>query len=169
MALMSYFSIDKSANPVSKAFLFNKFFSSVFSTKSSDFSSLQIDVVYPNLLMDVSTSYTEVRDILCKLGVNKATGVAGIIPARILKECAEELSYQLALLFNISLESGRVPFTWKRENVTPVFKAGATDEVDNYRSISLLLSIPSKCQEKMYIKPYILMWPLSVSLATQIR
>lgn len=102
--------------------------------------------------MDVSTSHTEVRDILCKLGVNKATGVPGIIPARILKECAEELLYQLALLFNISLKSGRVPFSWKRENVTPVFKAGATDEVDNYRSISLLISIPSKCQEKIVHK-----------------
>ena len=60
--------------------------------------------------------------------------------------------YQLALLFNISLKSGRVPSSWKRENVTPLFKAGATDEVDNYRSISLLLSIHSKCQEKIVHK-----------------
>ena len=115
---MSYSSIDKSANPVFKSFLSNEFFSSVFSTKSSDFSSLQIDVVYPNLLMDVSTSHTEVRDILCKLEVNKAAGVAGMIPARILKECAEELSYQLALLFNISLRSGRVPSSLKKKKVT---------------------------------------------------
>ena len=74
---MSYFSVDNSANPVSKSFLLNEFFSSVFSTKSSDFSNLQIDVVYPNLLMDVSTSHTKVRDILCTLEVNKVTGVAG--------------------------------------------------------------------------------------------
>lgn len=74
---MSYSSIDNSANPVSKSLLLNEFFSSVFPIKSSDFSSLQIDVVYPNLSMDVSTSHTEVRDILCKLEVNKATGVAG--------------------------------------------------------------------------------------------
>ena len=108
---MSYSSIVKSANPVSKAFLFNEFFSSVFSTKSTDFSSLEIDVVYPNLLMDVFISHTEVRDIRWKLEVNKATGVAGIIPARILKECAEELSYPLALFFNMSLKSERVPET----------------------------------------------------------
>lgn len=74
---LSYSSIDNSANPVSKSFLLDEFFSFVFPTKSSDFSSLQIDVVYPNLSMDVSTSHTEVRDILCKLEVNKATGVAG--------------------------------------------------------------------------------------------
>lgn len=106
---MSHSSIDTSAkNPVSKAFLFNDFLSSVFSTRSSDFSSLQIGVVDPNLLNDVFTSHTEVRDILCKLEVNEATGVDGI-PARILKECAQELSYPLALLFNTSLKSGRVP------------------------------------------------------------
>ena len=85
--------------------------------------------------------------------------------ARILKECAEELLYLLALFFNISLKSGRVPSSWKRENVTPVFRAGATDEVDNYRSISLLISIPSKCQEKIvhkaiyyHVAPFLSAW-----------
>lgn len=91
--------------------------------------------------------------------------MAGIIPARIFKECAEELSYQLALLFNISLKSGRVFSSWKRENVTPVFKAGATDVVENYRSISLLLSIASKRQEKIvdkaiysHVTPFLSAW-----------
>ena len=70
------------------------------------------------------------------------------ISARIWKESAEELSYPLALLFNVSLNSGRVSSSWKRANVTPVFKAGATDLVENYRSISLL-SISTKCQEKI--------------------
>ena len=127
-------------------------------------------MVYPNLLMDVSTSHTEVRDILCKLGVNKATGVAGIIPARILKECEEELSYQLALLFNISLKSGRVPFSWKRENVTPVFLKLALQT----RWIIIDLSpcyYPSlvNVKRRLYIEPYILMGPFPVSLATRFR
>ena len=167
---MSYSSIDKSANPVSESSLFNDFLVVFFFTKSSDFSSLQIDVVYPNLLMDVSTSHTEVTDILCKLGVNKATGVAGIIPARILKECEEELSYQLALLFNISLKSGRVPFSWKRENATPVFLKLALQT----RWIIIDLSpcyYPSlvNVKRRLYIKPYILMGPFPVSLATRFR
>ena len=57
--------------------------------------------------MDVSTSPIEVRDILCKLEVNKRTGVDGL-PARILKECEMDLTYPLALLFDMSLKSGRV-------------------------------------------------------------
>jgi len=80
---------------VDKASLFNEVFSSVFSTKTSDSASLHVGVVNPNLLMDVSTYHNEVKNMPCKLDVNKATGVDGI-PARILTECAEELSYPLA-------------------------------------------------------------------------
>ena len=36
----------------------------------------------------------------------------------------------------------------EKSNVTPVFKADAKDVLENYRSISLL-SIPSKCQERI--------------------
>ena len=86
------------------------------------------------------------------------------IPARILKECAEELSYPLTLLFNLSFGSRRVPSLWKKANVTLVFKSDAKDVVENYRSTSLL-SIPSKCQEKIvhnaiysHVAPYLADW-----------
>ena len=59
-------------------------------------------------VMDVSTTQNDVKSILSQLDANKATGVDGI-PARILKECAEELSYPLALSFNSSFRSGGVP------------------------------------------------------------
>ena len=36
----------------------------------------------------------------------------------------------------------------EKSNVAPVFKADAKDVVENYQSISLL-SIPSKCQERI--------------------
>ena len=50
------------------------------------------------------------------------------IPARILKECAEELSYPLTLLiFNLPFGSSRVPSLWKKANVTPVFKSDARE------------------------------------------
>lgn len=74
------------------------FFSIVFSAKTYDSVGQHSDVVNPDQLMEISTSHNEVTDILSKLDVNKATGVDGI-PARTLKECAEELSYPLTLLF----------------------------------------------------------------------
>ena len=124
---------------------------------------LHDDVVNPDLLMEVSTSNYKVKDILSKLDINKATGVDGI-SARLLKECAQELSPPLTLLFNFSFRSGKVPSLWKKANITPVHKADAKDVVENYRSISLL-SIPSKCQEKIvhhaiysHVAPYLTDW-----------
>ena len=100
------------------------------------------------------------------------------ISARILKESAEELSYPLALLFNVSLNSGRVSSSWNRANVTPVFKAGVRDLMENYRSISVLF-IPTKCQEKIvdsaihsHVAPFLTDWQQgfvkSRSCATQL-
>ena len=81
------------------------------------------------------------------MDAKKATGVDSI-PARILKSCARELSMPLTKLFNLSFSLGEVPLTWKRANVTPVFKDNAKENVENYRSISLL-SILDKCRERI--------------------
>ena len=147
-------------DPSEKASLFNEFFSTVFSAKTCGSVGLHSDVVNPDELMEISTSHNEVKDILSKLDVNKATGVDGI-PARM---CAEELSYPLTLLFNLSFGSSRVPSLWKKANVTAVFKSDAKDVVENYRSISLL-SIPSKYQKKIvhnaiysHVAPYLSDW-----------
>ena len=70
------------------------------------------------------------------------------IPARTLKIYAKELSWPLTYLFNLSFTLGEVPLIWKRANITPVFKANAKENVENYRSISLL-SILGKCQERI--------------------
>ncbi|PFX28347.1 LINE-1 retrotransposable element ORF2 protein [Stylophora pistillata] len=164
--VMVYRSKAKSAkDPLGKASLFNEFFGSVFSTKISDesFIVLHSNVVNPDLLMDVSTSNIKVKDILSRLDTNKATGVDGI-SASILKECAQELSPPLTLLFNLSFSSRKVSSLWKKANITPVYKADANDVVENYRSISIP-SIPSKFQEKIvhralysHVAPYLTDW-----------
>ena len=94
------------------------------------------------------------------------TGVDGI-PARILKSCARELSMPLTKLFNLSFTLGEVPLTWKRANVTPVFKDDAKENVENCRSISLL-SILRNCQERIIhrsiysqvVSPFLTDWQL---------
>ena len=93
-------------DPSEKTSLFNECFSTVLSAKTYDSVGLHSDVVNPDQLME--TSHNEVKDILSTLDVNKATGVDGI-PARILEEYAEELSYPLTLSFNLSFGSSRVP------------------------------------------------------------
>ena len=68
------------------------------------------------------------------------------IPARILKECALEIS-PLCSLFNTSLRAGKVPDGWKKSNVTPAHKKDSRENVSNYRPMSLL-SIISKVMER---------------------
>ena len=67
-------------------------------------------------------------------------------------------------MFNLSFSLGEVPLTWKRANITPVFKDNAKENVENYRSISLL-SILGKCQERIihraiysHVSPFLTDW-----------
>ena len=80
------------SDPAEKASLFNEFSSAVFIPNCVDLVGLQNDVVHSDLLMEVSTTASEVQNILAKLDVSKATG-ADNIPARILREYSLKLSF----------------------------------------------------------------------------
>jgi len=54
----------------------------------------------------------------------------------------------LEYIFNISLNSGKVPTEMKTAKISPVFKKGETELMSNYRPISLL-SIFDKLLEKI--------------------
>ena len=59
------------------------------------------------------------------------------IQGRLLIEAAEELAPGLTFLFQISLDSRKIPTDWKSALVTPVFKKGNRSSPANYRPISL--------------------------------
>ena len=61
------------------------------------------------------------RDCLSNLDPSKATGPDGT-PARVLKECSEEIAPSLCALFNYFLRLGRFPSDWKSADITPVHK-----------------------------------------------
>ena len=73
---------------------------------------------------------------LNKLNVNKAEGPDGIHP-RLLFELRELLAEPLTIMFNKSLQEGRIPTEWKVAEVVPIFKKGAREEPNNYRPVSL--------------------------------
>ena len=66
----------------------------------------------------------------------KASG-PDMIPARLLKECSEELSPLLTIIFNKSLWTGTVPDDWKSANVSAIFKKGQHYDPANYHPVSL--------------------------------
>ena len=65
----------------------------------------------------------EVAKLLDGLNVHKASGPDGL-NARVLKECSNEISPILALIYNESLAWGDVPDEWRQANVSPVYKKG---------------------------------------------
>ena len=74
--------------------------------------------------------------LLDGLNVHKAPGPDGL-NARVLKECSNEISPILALIFNETLARGDVPDEWRQANVFPVFKKGEKYDAANYNPGSL--------------------------------
>ena len=81
------------------------------------------------------------------LRILKLTG-SDKIPALFLKRCAHVLAKPLAHLFQVSLNTGIFPSSWKIADVIALHKKGSKGDVGNYRPISLL-PIMSKLLESV--------------------
>eukprot|EP00061_Rhincodon_typus_P001230 g14106.t1 len=77
----------------------------------------------------------KVLEKLTGLKVDISLGPDGLHP-RVLKEITEEIVESLVVIFQESIESGRVPDDWKIANVTPLFKKNVRQKTENYRLIS---------------------------------
>ena len=95
---------------------------------------------------DMSLSINEVANCLATLDTSKACSPDNI-PPRLLKECSNQIAPHLCALFNLSLQTARIPSEWKKANVTPVHKKDSMEPAENYRPISLLC-ILSKVLER---------------------
>ena len=117
-----------------KASILNSQFSSVFNmTESLD--SMKDKGISPHPSMtDIKVSCAGVFKL--ELDVHKAPGPDGLSP-KLLKELAEELAPILTLLFQTSLQQGKIPDDWSTADVVPIFKSGEKSKAENYRPISL--------------------------------
>ena len=79
----------------------------------------------------------EVKQILNKLNINKATGLDGIGP-KILKLCSDYIAEAITFLINKSISEGIFPNDLKCASVIPVYKSGPKTNPNNYRPISIL-------------------------------
>nr|VZI51833.1 unnamed protein product [Spirometra erinaceieuropaei] len=70
------------------------------------------------------------------------------IPAKLLKELATELAEPLSVLFQASLDAGRLPPEWKTAWISPIHKNGSRASANNYRPVSLN-SICCKVMERI--------------------
>ena len=135
-----------------KANTLNLQFQSVFSPKSPTSlkamaqKTLQdLHDLGPNLPFQASP-YTKMPDIeisskgieclLKKLNPHKASGPDQLKPI-VLQTLHKELAPILEIIFQRSLDQGKLPTIWKEANVSPIFKKGDKTDPANYRPISL--------------------------------
>lgn len=101
----------------------------------------------PNSFVLIHADQDEVNSILMNLKSESAPGWDNI-PTTFLKYAKTEIVPIVTHLANLCFEKGIFPAPLKQSIITPVYKAGDKDDVNNYRPISVLPAI-SKILEKL--------------------
>ena len=146
---------DTITNPYDIANTFNNYFASVAETTKrsikyshkhfSDYLSNESD----STIFLQPTDKEEIANIISSLNSSKASG-PNSIPYRILFLLRNDISKQLADLFNLSFLTAVFPSVLKTAKVVPAFKKDSKLDYSNYRPISLLPNI-----EKNIWKTYV--------------
>ena len=87
---------------------------------------------------------------LSTLDISNATGLDGVGP-RLLKLSSGIITKSLTFIANTCISSITFPSICKQAKVSPLQKGGARDEINNYRTISVLPTL-SKLLEKFVQK-----------------
>ena len=125
----------------------NTFFTSVFTREGlNDIPEFNANY-NGHCIINIQFSEKDIEKILKALKVTKSSGPDNLHP-RILKELANVLAKPLYLLFRKSIDTGKLPFSWKDAHISSVYKFGEKFFPKNYRPISLT-SIVCKCLEKL--------------------
>ena len=130
--------------PKDKANILNQQYESVFTHEDDGPVPVPDGDPFPSM-PEIEICTEGVIKLLKQINPNKACG-PDMIPARILKEMAEDLGPILTTFFRRSMELGTVPNDWKQANVTAIYKKGERFKASNYRPVSLT-SLCCKIQE----------------------
>ena len=100
-----------------------------------------------NVFFDMPLTNTDkILKYLKNLDVRKSTGTDDIGP-RLLKMAAPFIAEILTFICNLSIRTGSFPEKWKEAKVKPLHKGGPTNDLNNFRPISIL-PVLSKLFEK---------------------
>ena len=91
-------------------------------------------------LQEVLFDETIVRKKLEKLRSDKASGVDELSP-RLLAELKDEICRLMTEIMKSFFDTGIVPDDWRTASVTPIFKKGNRNKVENFRLVSLTSQI----------------------------
>ena len=85
---------------------------------------------------DISFTEEDIIKAIDELGINSAPG-PDKIPAKVIKECKQQLAPALVILWRRSLDSGLIPEDLLSQTIIPIFKKENKSLACNYRPISL--------------------------------
>ena len=88
------------------------------------------------ILSEIRVTPEAILEKLNKLNKGKAQG-PDKVPPQVFMELSRELSVPLSILFNKSLEEGKIPSEWKSANVVAILQKGTQSCPGNYRPVSL--------------------------------
>ena len=94
---------------------------------------------------EIQISLKGIEKLLKSLNPHKAAG-PDQFKSIFLQTLHAELAPLLQVIFQNSLDSGKLHHIWKEVNVSPIFKEGDKSDPANYRPISLTCFVHSRIQ-----------------------
>ena len=141
---------------------FNKYFISIATTLNNEISELQVsdskfqsftdflNPSNPNSIFLEDCSPEEIMSIISELQNGKSSD----IPIKVIKKSSHVISKTLSELFNMMMASGTFPMELKTGKITPIFKKGNSELLENYRPISTLPIFGKIFEKVIYSRLY---------------
>jgi hypothetical protein len=123
-------------HPESKANLLQDQYSNVFSNPEKANLNNDYSDICNEEINDIEITLKDVTDAIKEIPTHAAPG-PDKLPAVVLKECADQLSKGVLMIWRKSLDTGEIPDILKLQTIIPLFKKGNKTLPENYRPVSL--------------------------------
>ena len=104
-------------------------------------------------LSPTNQNQSEIKRIIQDLHPKLSSGYDGI-SNKLLKKLSDQISNPLMIIFNKSIKEGVFPDKMKAADMSPLFKSKDRSSKNNYRPISLLMTISKILEKIMYKRTY---------------
>ena len=144
-------------NPTSMSSIFNKFFATIGIKLAEKFTTRNTlttnGVNQASIFAFKAISCESVIKMINELKPNKAVGLDKV-SSRLLKDAADIVAPSLTSLFDISINIGCFPSTWKLAKISLLFKKGSKQDPSSYRPISVLPTISKLLEKAVHMQLY---------------